>query len=321
MSSKDKDGQATVIESTIAPLPSPSAGSASPSSSLAALFRYILPALDHIVRSSSNDPIRAPPVAIEYHMAIHTNCYNYFTAQVDRKKTVDSGMDLYLELDKYFANVVRELLLEAPKDDTTLIHYLVPCFQRYNAGAQSTHRLLNYINRHYVKCAVDEDKGWLRLTDLLDVVAKTIKEGDTREMILKRLKDRRMEELKTWGYVEGGSAELIAQAEASAEAASSLDRVVPISSLAMRRFRTEFIEPLLKVPKIKVMGKKKRPSPMGGDQGRLARAVKALLETEGRPGEVEKWRSVANLAIMLKTIGISAHHPLRQTLDKLVIVT
>lgn len=330
MLSSDKGKQATP---TIPPLHSPSAGSASPSSSLATLFRYISPALDHIVRSSTNDPTRAPAVAVEYHMAIHTNCYNYFTAQAESansnnpkkvRSAVISGTDLYLELDKYFADTVRELLLEAPGEDATLIHYLVPCFHRYNIGAQSVNRLLNYVNRHYVKRAVDEDKGWLRLSDALDAVAKTIKESDTREQILNRLKERRTEELKKWGYIEGGSAELLAQAEACAEAASSLDRVVPVSSLALRRFRTEFVEPLLKVPKIKGTGKKKRLS-LGGDKasmpkGRLARAMKALLETKGGD-EDEKRRLAADLANMLRTVGIRPDQPLRQKLERFVVAT
>jgi hypothetical protein len=265
-------------------------------------------------------------------MGIHTYCYNYFTAQAEsangtkkNRSAAISGADLYERLDKYYADTTRELLLEAPEDDTMLIHYLLPCFNRYSAGASSVHRLLNYCNRHYVKRAVDEDKGWLRLNDVFDAVAKTIKEDDTREKISKRLKERRTEELKKWGYEDGGSAELLAQAEACAEAASPLDRVVPLSSLALRRFRTEFIEPLLKVPKIKGKAKKKRPPPSNGDKalmpkGRLARAVKELLETKGGD-EDEKRRLAAELAIMLRTVGVRADQPLRKKLDKFVIAT
>jgi len=48
------------------------------------------------------------------------------------------------------------------------VHYLVPCFIiRYSAGGQSIHRLLNYMNRQYVRRAVDEDKGWLRFGDII----------------------------------------------------------------------------------------------------------------------------------------------------------
>ena len=329
--SKDKGKQAAAIP----PLPSPSATvSASPASSLSTLWSYLFPALEHIVRSSTNDTetYRAPAISVEYHMGIHTNCYNYFTAQSEsangtknRRSSAISGADLYEQLDKYYANTARELLLEAPHDDVTLVHYLLPCFNRYSAGAFSVDRLLNYCNRHYVKRAVDEDKGWLRLNDVLDAVAKTIKEDDTREKISRRLKERRMEELKKWGYEDGGSAELLAQAEASAEAASTLDRIVPLSSLALRRFRIDFVEPLLKVPKLKGKGRKKRPPPADGGgavmpKGRLARAVKELLETKGGD-EDEKRRLAAELAVMLRTVGIRVDHPLRKKLDKFVIVT
>jgi len=265
-------------------------------------------------------------------MGIHTSCYNYFTAQSESangtkksRSAAISGADLYEQLDKYYANTARELLLEAPDDDSTLIHYLLPCFNRYNAGALSVHKLLNYVNRHYVKRAVDEDKGWLRLNDILDAVAKTMKEDDTREKISKRLKERRTEELKKWGYEDGGSAELLAQAEASAEAASTLDRIVPLSSLALRRFRTEFIEPLLKVPKIKGKAKKKKPPAINEDRalmpkGRLARAIKEILETKGGDEE-EQRRLAAELASTLRTVGIRADHPLRKKLDKFMIAT
>lgn len=268
-------------------------------------------------------------------MGIHTNCYNYFTAQSESAngnskkddRAAASGTDLYEQLDEYYSVTARELLLGTPEDDTTLIQYLIPCFNRYNSGAQSVNRLLNYVNRHYVKRAVDEDKGWLRLNDVLDAVAKTIKEDDTREKIANRLKERRIEELKKWGYEDGGSAELLVRAEACAEAASSLDRIVPLSSMALRRFRTEFIEPLLKVPKLKGKGKKRRPPhpPTCGDKGvmpkgRLARAVKELLET--KPGDPNEQRRLAvEFADILRVIGIHCDHPLRKKLDRFVIAS
>jgi hypothetical protein len=334
--SKDK-GKQIAMPSTIPPLPSPSAGSASPASSLPTLWSYLFPALDHIVRSGignieDTEKITAPPIAIDYHMGIHTNVYNYFTAQSEStngtkkgRSAQISGADLYEQLDKYYAATARELLLGAPDDDTMLIHYLVSCFRRFYAGAASASRLLHYVNRHYVKRAVDEDKGWLRLNDVLDAVARTITEDDTREKIAKRLKKRRTEELKKWGYEDGGSAELLAEAEACAEAASTLDRIVPLASVALRRFRTEFIEPLLKVPKIKAKGKKKRPPVMNGDKalmpkGRLARAVKELLETQ-RGDDDEKRRLAMEVATMLRTVGVRADQPLRKKLDKFEIAT
>ncbi|OSD05796.1 hypothetical protein PYCCODRAFT_1333838, partial [Trametes coccinea BRFM310] len=329
------------------PLPNPSTGSANPSASLHALWGYLHPALDHIVRAPTNNPAKAPAIDVSYHMGVHTAVYNYFTAQSDtagapgppaglaglpaRFATIQSdkgkasGADLYEQLDRYYADVAREIFLGAPPDDSTLIHYLVPCFNRYSAGAQSVGRLLNYVNRHYVKRAIDEDRGWLRLADVLDAVARTIREDDTREKVQRRLRERRTEELKKWGFREGDSPARVAQIESYAEAASSLDRVVPLTAVAYRRFRIEVIDPLLSAPKLKVSkgGKKKRPPPTAnGDKpplprGRLARAVKELLESKGGDEE-ERGRLAGELAIALRTVGIKVDHPLRKKLDKYI---
>jgi len=173
-----------------------------------------------------------------------------------------------------------------------------------------------------VKRAVDEDKGWLRLADVFDAVAKSIQEDDTRYEIQKRLKERRTEELKKWGYYDGAPTEVLAQTEACAEAASPPDRIVPLSSMALRRFRTEVIDPLLAIPKVKKGGKKKRP-PGNGDtstapKGRLARAAKDLLEGEGYDSD-DRIRLAGELARLLRTVGIRVDHPLRKKLDKFVI--
>lgn len=322
---------------TARPLPNPSTGSANPSASLPALWGYLQPALDHIVRSPTNNLTKAPAIEVSYHMGLHTAVYNYFTSQSDtttpvpralpaipfsrHDKTKQSGTDLYEQLDRYYAGTARELFLGVPHDDSSLIQYILPCFSRYSAGAQSVNRLLNYVNRHYVKRAVDEDKGWLRLADVFEAVAKTITEDDTREKIQKRMKERRTEELKRWGYYDGAPPEVLAQAEACAEAASSPDRVVPLSSLAHRRFRTEVVDPLLAIPKAK--GKKKKPPANGQGKlmgpkepkGRLARAVKELLEGENGDAD-EKRRLVGELAILLRTVGVRVDHPLRKKLEK-----
>jgi hypothetical protein len=323
---KDKGKQVAVAYNGSL-LGNPTAGpSTNPSASITALWSYIQPALDHIVRSPTNNNLgKAPAIDVEYHMGIHTAVYNYFTSQSESLNTRPhnesekaSGIDLYEKLDKYYSDVARELFLDAPLDDSTLIQYLVPCFNRFSAGAQSVNRLLNYVNRHFVKRAVDEDKGWLRFNDVLDAVEKMIKEGDARDLLSKKLKEKRAEELRKWGYEEGASSEVLAQAECSAEAASAADRVVPLSSLAYRRFRIEILDPLLAVPKVKAK-KKAKKTPPGGEKpvpkGRLARAVKELLETN-ESGEEEKQRLVEGLATTLRMSGIRIDHPLRKRLDK-----
>jgi len=320
---------------TAPPMPIPPTGSANPSASLSALWGYVQPALQHIVRSPTNDG-KAPSIDVVYHMGIHTATYNYFTAQSESANSHSSdpegdnppisGTDLYQKLDIFYGETAREALLGAPEDDSDLIHYIIPCFNRYSAGAHAVNRLLNYVNRHFVKRATDEGRGWLHLNDVMETVARDIVSGEMRDIIRKRMKEKRMNELKKWGYEDGASAEQMSQAEACAEAASPPECIVMISSLAFRRFRTDFFEPLLAVPKYKGKGKikNKRPLPSNGDKlgpkGRLARAVKALLESTGGDEE-EKKRLATNLANTLRIVGIRADHPLRKKLDKFVSST
>ncbi|EED83823.1 predicted protein [Postia placenta Mad-698-R] len=182
------------------PLPNPSTGSANPAASLPALWGYLQPALNHIVRSPTNNTNKPPAIDVSYHMGMHTAVPNkpprdlplvYVQMPQRRPKP---ATDLYEQINSFYADAARDLFLGASTDDTTLVHYLVTCFNHYAAGAQSVSRLLNYVNRHYVKCAIDEDRGWLRLADMLDAVARTIQEDDTRDKIQKRLRERRTEE-------------------------------------------------------------------------------------------------------------------------------
>ncbi|KAI0063107.1 hypothetical protein BV25DRAFT_447225 [Artomyces pyxidatus] len=323
-STATSSSSATAIQSEPL-LSNPPTGSANPSASLPALWGYMQPALDHMIRSPTNNLSKAPAVDVSYHMGIHTALYNYFTSSRSpipapaptMKRGVALGHDVYEQLDKYFAEVASELLVGAPQDDSTLLHYLVPCFTRYAAGATSINRLLNYVNRQYVRRAVDEDKGWLRLTDIYNAVAESIRGNAAQKKIMERMRERRAAELKKWGYVDGDTPEQLARAEACAEAASGPERIVPLLSLAYRRFRLEVMEPLLTVPKGMGKGKKRAAADgeKGGPKGRLARAVKELLESsEG--DEEERKRLAKEMAEMLRKVGIRPDHPLRKRLDK-----
>lgn len=239
-----------------------------------------------------------------------------------RGKTPVGGSDIYDQLDRYFAEVCQEIAMNAPDDEATLVHYLVPAFNRYSSGAQSANRLLSYVNRHYVKRAVDDDRGWLRLNDVLESVVKTITIEDTREKISKRLREKRAEELKRWGYSEGDPSETLLRAEACSESASSADRVVPIASLAHRRFRTEVVEPMLLAPKSKGTSKAKHKIPKAPTgaapyrpKGRLGRAVQHLM-TADDVAEEERTRLLSGLAHALETIGVRPDHALRKRIDK-----
>ncbi|KAL1662103.1 FAD binding domain-containing protein [Schizophyllum commune] len=280
----------TVVRTVPPPLPSPATGSANPASSLQALWPYISPALDHMFTAPAEDedPARAPAIDVGWYSGIHSNVYNYCTAQ---SATADSlsGADLYTQLDRYFAATARDVLLAAPAADASppsalaLPRFLGPAFARYNAAARAAGRLLHYLDRHYVKRAVDEDRGWLRAADAF--AGAPPPPGLPRAELAARLRAYRLIVLKSWGWDEGeGDAAARALAEAAAEAGSAPDRVVPVNAMALRRFRTEVVDPLLAVPKAK--GKKKGKKRPGADpRGRLARAVKALLEPENEEQE------------------------------------
>ena len=138
------------------------------------------------------------------------------------------------------------------------------------------------------------------------------------------MKEKKLLELKKWGYIDGDSQEKMEFAEACAEAASPIDRVVPIGSLAYRRFRTEVMEPLLTSPKIKGKSKAKhkipktpaRPIPVL-PRGRLARAVKELLEG-GSVTEDERQNLASGLAKALQITGFRSDNPVRRTLERYI---
>lgn len=227
-------------------------------------------------------------------MGIHTHFYGYFRAQTN---TIGLN-ELYKNLDRYYADAAHQLLMGAP-DDNTLIHYILANFKHYSASTAAIDRLLSYLNEQYVKPAVDDGKGWFSFDD--------VGEGcDSWEKVSWREKDRRTMELKKWGYKKGSSVSVLAKAEACAEAASTLDCVIPLTSLALRRFRTEFMEPLLQVPDINHKPEKHNLS-VTTKAGQLVRVIKELLETKGI-GEDENRQLVKELAIMLKTVGVWWEH-------------
>lgn len=198
----DPKGKGKAVDVNFQRLADPSSSSSNPSASFSALWNYIHPALDHIVRSPTNLTEKAPAIDVAYYLNIHTATYSFFTNTTagrmgsdfgspvdspgstfspispmsigapgigkDQQNAKPHGTDLYEKLDKYYAEACQEILAGHPIDDSSLIDYLLPCFHRYRAGAQSVHRLLNYVNRQFVKRAVEEDRGWLRLAEYVN---------------------------------------------------------------------------------------------------------------------------------------------------------
>lgn len=75
---KSKGKQA--VEQTNIDIPvmlNPASGSANPAASFSALWAYLEPALDHIVKSPTNDSGgKAPAIDVGFYAGIHSACYN-----------------------------------------------------------------------------------------------------------------------------------------------------------------------------------------------------------------------------------------------------
>src|ERR1700733_11747912 len=100
--------------STITLLPVPPTTRIHPAPCLSTLWSYILPALDIIIRSSWDDTrinYRVSPISMEYRIAVHIYCYNYLTAHSKENPTEMRGRDLYKEIDTFYADIIRELVL------------------------------------------------------------------------------------------------------------------------------------------------------------------------------------------------------------------
>jgi hypothetical protein len=273
-----------------------------------------------IIRSSWDDTrinYHVSPISMEYRIAVHIYCYDYLTAHSKENPTEMRGRDLYKEIDTFYADIIRELVLNIPDDHIAIIHYVLSTFDRYHAAATAIQRLLHAIDSHYVDFTPNEDKWWFGIGNSVSRVAKEaypLQRPSQKDMVAK--------ELKRWGYKVGGSAELLAQAQACAEAASSLGRIVPLLSLAMRRFRTDFVEPILGVPMTRVNRDKDKPA-LDADgpfapKDRLVHAIRELMK--GDAG-AKSLLLVAQLDAMLNTVGIRAHYPLRKELRKLVQIS
>jgi hypothetical protein len=260
------------------PIASTSRSTNSEFSSFPAVWSYILPALDHIMKSPT-DGTHPPVLDVKYHMGVYTVVYNFatasrtekpgnrfaahgynfgFTSEDDEEDIADEerdweagkmdrvksmvGWELYNKLDEYFRTVARDVRENAPADDADLLDYYLKSWTRYNTGVGIVHRLFAYLNRHFITRAADEGVGWLCLADVLKRQRRKAKKGTMKD--IEKLEQRKKEELKKWGF-DGGTEDQRKAAEACAEAASGLDRIVGVGSMARRRWRLEVVEPFL----------------------------------------------------------------------------
>ncbi|EIW85855.1 hypothetical protein CONPUDRAFT_37533, partial [Coniophora puteana RWD-64-598 SS2] len=166
---------------------------------------------------------------------------------------------LYALVDEYFAEVAREYLqdiLFRSSNDSALAISLPKCYKKYEDGASRADRMLNYINRLYVRREIDEGRGWVYVEDIVDKAVlerarleqgKSLNSADVQQ----QLEAWKEGELHRRGFDQEQSddeeemAKRKCVAEKRAEAGSKLGAVVPIKSMALRRFRMEVGEPLL----------------------------------------------------------------------------
>ncbi|TFY69313.1 hypothetical protein EVG20_g3210 [Dentipellis fragilis] len=244
---------------------------ASITASLPALWDYIEPALDHIFRSPTNDVAETPMIDNSYYMWITAALFNYMQSS---KGHARPWADLYERLDTYFANVAQELLLGVPQDQdaSALVQYLVSTYTRYATGAAVVHRMLNNLNRHFVKREIDEGRGWLSRIDGSDLDLSVLS-GSGR----KNIRERHSAELG-------------------------------------KRFRTEFLEPLLEAPKSGTLTTLDGGGRSVEPKCRLESAVEELTKSVNGIPE-ESMHVAKDVAHMLKMCGVQPDHLVRKLLD------
>lgn len=229
-------------------------------------------------------------------------------------------------MEEYFQDTCKEIFLAGPEGGPDLVIYIVSTFQLYSTRASAVERLISYVNRHYVKRAVEEDRGWMTLNDALarcqiSRPASNKAYGPDERPVSQIKLDAKLLEMKKWGYKDGDSKDLAAMAEACAEAASPLDRIVPVLSLAHRRFRTEVFEALLISPKSSDTSRTRNriKPPLGPPpyrpKGRLARAVQNYNDSTPI-SESRLVLSALNLALSMTGVRQECH--LRKRLHQLL---
>ncbi|KAJ4467518.1 hypothetical protein C8R41DRAFT_779575 [Lentinula lateritia] len=271
-----------------------------------------------ILQSVFDSP-EAPPKDLNYEAfsSVYTKCYDYTTSrksqataegfpsfsshQLATASEPGSPAALFLpppsykRIDEFFAERAKITYNNSPGPTTSfldLARYVLVQFTRFSGAASITSRLLRYLERYVITQLIYEGHGWSTVGIQSDNISK--------KMTKKQLQERD-QKLERWGYEKDADNNLgtLKEVESWAEAGSSLDRIVPIKSLAFRRLRVAFLEPLL------------------ADQGRLALAIGELLdphecqEVEGS----DKEELLLGLKDVFRSCGIAPDNLLRVKLE------
>ncbi|KAF8996331.1 hypothetical protein BDQ17DRAFT_1429777 [Cyathus striatus] len=208
------------------------------------------------------------------YIQVHTACFKYLTARrrphqrtswdfsqvveavpcvlqppteeqiEDNARNHTLGADLYKFLDEYFSHKVLAIVSAlATKDNKIdIMKHILQEFKWYQTNTRIIARMLAHLDRYYVFIVSQEGAGWLRRSDL---DAELL--GPNRSFYLsKAYKQKEEEHLVKWGYTKGPGIGISRDdALSSAQSASSPNRIIPLQQLALRRFRTEVVEPLI----------------------------------------------------------------------------
>ncbi|KAJ4463486.1 hypothetical protein C8J55DRAFT_531668 [Lentinula edodes] len=268
-----------------------------------------------ILQSVFDSP-EAPPKDLNYETfsSVYTKCYDYttsrksqataegspsFSSQLASEPGSPAALVLpppsYRRIDEFFAERAKIIYDNSPGPTASfldLARYVLVQFTQFSGATSITSRLLRYLERYVINQLIYEGHGWSTVGTQSDNTFKKMTEEQLQE------RDRKLER---WGYEKDGDNNLGTwkEVESWAEAGSSLDRIVPIKSLAFRRLRVAFLEPLL------------------ADQGRLALAIGELLD----PHEYQEVKGsdkeelLLGLKDVFRSCGIAPDNLLRVKLE------
>ncbi|KAJ3807775.1 hypothetical protein F5876DRAFT_79393 [Lentinula aff. lateritia] len=278
-------------------------------------------AVEPILQSVFDSP-EVPPKDLDYKAfsSVYTKCYDYTTSpqtmevrelqataegspSISNQPASEPGSAAalvlpppsYRRIDEFFAERAKIIYDNSPGPTTSfldLARYVLVQFAQFSGATSITSRLLRYLERYVINQLIYEGHGW----STVGIQSNNTLKKMTQKQVLER--DRKLER---WGYKKDADNNLGTRqdVESWAEAGSSLDRIVPIKSLAFRRLRVAFLEPLL------------------ADQGRMVLAIGELLDPN-KYQEVEvfdKEKLILGLRDVFRGCGIAPDNSLRVKLE------
>ncbi|TFY63474.1 hypothetical protein EVJ58_g3227 [Rhodofomes roseus] len=204
------------------------------------LWDKVKPYVDTLMHTPAFDLFTPLEVNPWQYMATFATLYMAaFLASDDTERHL-LEQELYTHLDHYFAAVARRIYERAPTAPEKLIVHLVLSFARFTNRVKLIAPLFSVVDKGFVQREAAAGRGWWDE----DPVGEAPYWRAWRATAFGRTRAR----LMMWGYEDGCEVERYADVMASAAAATSPSRVVPVSALAYRRFRMEVVEPLSAVP-------------------------------------------------------------------------